>query len=300
MSKFNSLGSPWFHISRYSPLLGNLRRLYFQYNPFDDEFIPQGVFPEGNLPFLQQGLNPLLAMKKDLFDTFKPYKSMFYIKRDLMQPIRGLGNLFKGLMDIPGALLYFFLDSLTFLSTAGVGAFISTLPLRLLNTVGQLLGGVSSMIRGLTQIASSVFMPLRILLRLGITYREGMPSVEKNQSLANKVAQLRAMFEFINAGSMAHADDLQRAEQSQTIDREMSSILLKLQKASRRGQQLFVYREDNVLEVTWNSYALLANNKDPNKYNNPELRASSLRFLDLVIPEEEVEEKVEAPFNLAL
>ncbi len=39
-------------------------------------------------------------MGKDAIDTFKPFKSSYYIKRDLLQPIQGAINLYNGIKNI--------------------------------------------------------------------------------------------------------------------------------------------------------------------------------------------------------
>lgn len=45
-----------------------------------------------------------------MVDTFKPYKSGFYVWRDILQPLRGLGNIIKGAAYLIAAPLLFLYD----------------------------------------------------------------------------------------------------------------------------------------------------------------------------------------------
>ena len=85
------------YLSRKFEVIALLRELYFKINIFDTplSFVKAGSQGRSSLFF--GGFNPILAMKKDVVDTFKPYKSGFYLLRDVLQPVRGVANVFKGL-----------------------------------------------------------------------------------------------------------------------------------------------------------------------------------------------------------
>lgn len=54
---------------------------------------------------MKGSLQSFADMKKDLVDTFKPYRSNWYAKRDAKQPFYGIYNFFKGIGYILGSLL---------------------------------------------------------------------------------------------------------------------------------------------------------------------------------------------------
>lgn len=85
MSKFRPFNSP---IKRFVRKFGNLGNLlietYYKLNPFDD-YHPSDEQNRLEFQFASEFLsafNPFIAMAKDVRDTFKPYKSAFYLRRD--------------------------------------------------------------------------------------------------------------------------------------------------------------------------------------------------------------------------
>jgi hypothetical protein len=115
---------------------------------------------EGNFHFLQ----PLAYMGKDYMDTFKPFKSSYYIKRDLLQPIHGLINIYNGFKNIGNGIVDLKGSSIAL--------------------------GIAEIFRGLTQIATT---PLTWFLRLPcrgiITLFTGFQKAEDGAGIQRAVSQ---------------------------------------------------------------------------------------------------------------
>ncbi len=102
-------------------------------------------------------LQPLFDMAKDAVDTFKPYRSNFYVRRDALQPVFGLANILKGilyLLTVPLLVLIiapiYALVNINRTTGKEVGEF-------LLMAASWLIDGALSIVRGATQLA---FTPL--------------------------------------------------------------------------------------------------------------------------------------------
>lgn len=113
-------------------------------------------------------LQPFVDIAKDFLDTFKPYKSKAYLKKDALQPFRGILHILKGII------------------------YILALPLCLLNpdkrgitALAWLIHGLSQIAQGSIQIITSIPNYLfRIPLRLLITcFSPPTIAFEKRQSL---------------------------------------------------------------------------------------------------------------------
>ncbi len=116
------------------------------------------LFKEGRFAFLQ----PLAYIGKDCIDTFKPFKSSYYIKRDLLQPIHGSINIYKGFTNI---------------GTGIVDLKSSSIAI-----------GIAEILRGLTQIAIT---PLTWFLRFPcrgiITLLTGFQKAEDGAGIQTEV-----------------------------------------------------------------------------------------------------------------
>jgi len=109
---------------------------------------------------LKGSFQPFADMVKDAADTFKPYRSRYYVKRDAKQPIYGAYNLLKGLL---------YLIALIPLLFVGLGFCIFTrqserLPFGAVMLLSWFIDGILSIFRGITQIA---FTPL-VLAKMAI------------------------------------------------------------------------------------------------------------------------------------
>jgi|GEM_PF-3851340 len=103
MKKIKPFESPFAYLTRKIPFLSKISECYYKVNKFDAADNAEGVDPRGTgiLPYLLGGFNPLINMRKDFIDTFKPYKSgSYFILRDLIQPFRGIGNMFRGVFNV--------------------------------------------------------------------------------------------------------------------------------------------------------------------------------------------------------
>lgn len=135
------------------------------------------LFKEGKFHFLQ----PLVYMGKDYNDTFKPFKSSFYIKRDLLQPIHGAINIYNGIVDLKG----------------------SSIAL-----------GITEIFRGLTQIATT---PLTWFLRLPfrgiITLFTGFQKAENGAGIQIEVSKGKRILDLLENYNV-QTSEIQKALQS--------------------------------------------------------------------------------------
>ncbi|MFA5960848.1 MAG: hypothetical protein WC785_10075 [Tatlockia sp.] len=116
------------------------------------------LFSKGRYHFLQ----PLAYMVKDGIDTFKPYKSPYYIKRDLFQPFHGVANLSNGLKNIGSGIICF-----------AKGEFATG--------TGRVAYGLTNILRGVTRILTTPLtwvlrMPFRGMRTLFSGFREFKPN----------------------------------------------------------------------------------------------------------------------------
>lgn len=232
MAKFIPYESPLAFLARKFYFIDQLRSLYFKYNKFDGELITVAQDPRSKLsPYFLGGLNPLLAMGKDFVDTFKPYKSGYYVQRDFLQPLRGLGNIVRGVFNIVATPLMFLVNTVRYAAMAiqqkSFALFTENMALGSIKAGGGLLDGVSSIIRGATQLISTpLTWLLRMPLRGAITVIKGKPTVSQN--LEKRIDKLEALI---------NKDD-KTVEDTISIDKEMQSIRVKIVKAQARGQEI--------------------------------------------------------------
>ena len=136
----------------------------------------RGVICDRKIDLLTQikgSFQPLADMKKDLVDTFEPYRSDWYAERDAKQPLAGLFNFFKGIGYILGSLLLFIALPLYSIPQKNrpedVGYFFA-LGGRYVFALSWFIDGVLSVIRGATQLVTTPLTWLiKIPLRKGIT-----------------------------------------------------------------------------------------------------------------------------------
>ena len=121
------------------------------------------------------GLQPLVDIGKDLINTFKPYKSFSYFIEDLKQPLRGVGNMLKGIG-------YIAVTPLTLFSEKPVQTALSWLNYGVLNI---LKGGLQVVTTPLTYF-------LRAPLRGLISCFSGKPErFEDKESVKSLLAQAK-------------------------------------------------------------------------------------------------------------
>jgi len=236
MPKFAPYESPFNYLAGKFKFIANLRSLYFKYNHFDDELASRIYNPRaGYLSYFFGGLNPLLDIKKDALDTFKPYKANYYITRDLLQPLRGIGNIVSGLANVITAsiiLLIYLIRYSIIDNVIPVHVMLESVKLG-----GGLLDGISGIIRGATQLATS---PLTWLMKMPvrgyITWKKGKPTVA--QELKEKVDNLEQL---INTPSLQDNPGASKTlDDAFVIENEINSMIFKTGKALKRGQKLGV------------------------------------------------------------
>jgi uncharacterized membrane protein len=219
-------------LARKFYIIDQLRTLYFKYNKFDGELIAVARDPRSKRsPYFLGGLNPLLSMGKDFVDTFKPYKSAYYVQKDLLQPLRGLGNIVRGVFNIIATPLIFLVNTVRYAAIAiqqrSFSLFTENMALGSIKAGGGLLDGVSSIIRGATQLISTPLTWLiRMPLRGAITAIKGKPTVSQN--LEKRIDKLEVLIK----------KDGKTVEDTISIDKEMQSIRVKVVKANARGQEI--------------------------------------------------------------
>ena len=139
---------------------------------------PRGI--KGDALFLLGGFQPLAYMGKDFVDTFTPYKSGSHVRRDLLQPLYGLGNIVKGLLNlifVPLMLLGGMV--ITLIACTPLVApekrltfvgFLNSIKEKFVFSCALLLDGSFSIVRGIMQIATTPLILFKIPLRGFITF----------------------------------------------------------------------------------------------------------------------------------
>ena len=119
-----------------------------------------------------QAFLPLLRMGKNFIDTFKPYKNRRQVDDDLTQVFTGIKNTFLALVLL---LLYPF----------GIAIMVKRLEIKpfLLTTFIFPFTLLTTLIAGITQIATFPLTLLRIPCRKLITYFTGVPKIEDNAGI---------------------------------------------------------------------------------------------------------------------
>jgi hypothetical protein len=148
---------------------------------------------------IKGSFQPLADMGKDLVDTFKPYRSNWYAKRDAKQPLYGTYNFFKGIVYIFASLLLLIIFPIYCLSEKtrpkGYGYF-STLGGSYVFALSWFIDGILSIVRGATKIATTpltwfIKMPLRGIMSVFTDEKDllikNKPSIQALVTEAKKV-----------------------------------------------------------------------------------------------------------------
>lgn len=212
------------------------------------------------------GFTPVAYMWKDLKDTFKPYKADYQRNRDWLQPINGIGNIIRGVLSLPLAVIAT-LESVirfTWWTLKNIGyifynpkaheehdeheeqaPFLPNLFLGSTWIVSQLIAHVFdsafSIIRGVTQIAT---FPLTWLVKIPLRHFGLTPKDEQTgERIQQKVED--------NAGIKKIAQLLDASEQDTTLNKDYAEQMygFKILKALHKGQpsDRFSVDGDNVV-----------------------------------------------------
>lgn len=204
------------------------------YVPFYRRYSPKGSKSGQTLGSLQ----PIVDMGNDFVNTFQPYKSARQVGRDFLQPIRGIGNIAKGIVNIIAAPLLFIINPIRYAFISGTfKKFKQNVSLNSQRTISWLLNGISSIFRGVTQIATtpltwSLKMPLRGL----ITAFKGVQKIEENKGVQR----------LVQAGKNAIASN-----QETEAYKIRTALHYKYQKGIRKGQNTDIinYTEETLFNL---------------------------------------------------
>jgi hypothetical protein len=135
-------------------------------------------------------LQPIASMGNDFQYTFKPYKSVRDALTDIMQPVRGIGNILRGSANIISVPFVLLGDTVRCaLRARSLSSFLKHMKSNLFRSFSWVIDGVSSLIRGATQIITSpLTLALRIPLRGIISGVKGTPDISENEDVKRLVA----------------------------------------------------------------------------------------------------------------
>lgn len=149
---------------------------------------------------LKGAFQPLADMAKDAVDMFKPYRSWWYVKRDILQPIFGIGNFFKGVGYVLASLALFIgapfyyipeKNRTSYLEKERSGYLVwASCCIRdtYVNALSYFIDGILSMLRGATQLATTpltcfIKAPLRGIIALVDKLRGKPHLAEQNDGI---------------------------------------------------------------------------------------------------------------------
>lgn len=120
---------------------------------------------------LKGAFQPLADMAKDAMDTFKPYRSWWYVRRDALQPIFGIGNVFKGIGYVLASLLLFICAPFyCFYAKNSIGWHYAAILLVSWNfALSCFIDGILRILRGATQLVTTPLTCFKALIRGSIT-----------------------------------------------------------------------------------------------------------------------------------
>lgn len=123
---------------------------------------------------------PFADMYKDFRDAFTAYKAPYQKQNNLMQPLRGLGNIIKSVGILIGTLLFFLVNTILLVSKDRP----VTMRQNLYQTSVWLIEGISTMLRGLTQLCATPLVYLfETPMRMLITKIKGERKIEENNGI---------------------------------------------------------------------------------------------------------------------
>lgn len=168
-------------------------------------------------------LQPIASMANDIQYTFKPYKSSREVLMDITQPIRGFGNILRSLINLVATPLFFLFNTVRYAFISGsLSNFSANMKLNLGRSTSWFIDGLSSMVRGSTQVvATPLTWALRIPLRGIITAIKGTPDISENEEIQH----------LVDLGSQAITDN-----DGYTMDCIKHRLHEEYQKSASRGQ----------------------------------------------------------------
>jgi hypothetical protein len=236
MPKFRPYESPALFLAKHFSFFRDIYSLYDEYILRQPALWDISASPSPDKPlsefkktsYFLGGFNPILSSGKDIADTFKPYKSFYHVIRDAIQPLNGLGNIVKGVFDIVASPLILLYNTARYakLAIQKNRAEYFTMPMTVhgIKAAGHFTGGLTSIVRGIGQIATTPLMWLRIPFRGMITAVTGRPTLsDEVQEGVNNLAEL------------AKKQD-KTITDAKTLDKGIVSLIRKSRKAEVRNQ----------------------------------------------------------------
>lgn len=134
-------------------------------------------------------LQPIASMANDIQYTFKPYRSLREVGMDIAQPVRGFGNILRGLANVVLAPLIFLGNTVKYMFGSGsFSNFSYNMGLNLGYSTSWVIEGLSSLVRGFTQVLTTpLTWAFRIPLRGIITAIKGTPDISENEEIQRLV-----------------------------------------------------------------------------------------------------------------
>lgn len=170
--------SPMQFLADKISFINTLYNKYFEINPFDKRFdLEDSTFTLLSRGYTKprdqflSGFNPLITTVTDFFDTFTPYPNRDSFLKDLIQPLRGLGNIIRGIFNFVISPVIFIINVLIdlykFIFANKSQSLVNNLRTDFALAAGGLADGFSSAIRGIVQILAT---PLTYFIRLPIRF----------------------------------------------------------------------------------------------------------------------------------
>lgn len=249
-----------FLLEDISPFLKNLsRKLHPRHTVYTSEYYPENKAEDSRLtvfeyyiahnqkPILRGNAASLIApfqhfinMGKDFINTARPYRYPSHYLKDLMQPLRGIGNILRGVGNIILGAVFSALSCcvlpLYLVLALPIVALRSLWNQRLLFSysipflrgaldgivtgIGWMMEGIFSLVRGATQIATApltwIFkIPLRTLLRL----TRGYPKAEADPLLESIALHVNdGSINLYRGITSAHAKFMQNLQRGRPSD----------------------------------------------------------------------------------
>lgn len=155
--------------------------------------IDQWLYADEPVEANQRALQPIYDMGKDAKDTFKPYESGWEFILDLGLFVRGIGNIVRSLWTVMSATLIF-LGNLVRYSVSPSSrpencSWTQSLGINFQRTFFWAVNALASLVRGVTQIAATIFTLPRILVRAGITLGRAISKKTSQQTQEITVPQ---------------------------------------------------------------------------------------------------------------
>lgn len=173
-------------------------------------------------------IEPWADMYKDITDTFKPYKSRHQNSQDFIQPIRGLGNIFKGLVFIVAAAIIapfqFIFRTIAAIFTPS--KFVSKTTFAIVDALTPFIFGINLLIRGAAQIATfPLTWMIKMPLRAAITHRGKSPLMEESERIKQFVTKGEDALNKNNQQSAAVVAKALHLKYEKAKDRSQSSAV---------------------------------------------------------------------------